>query len=112
MDYDVALIGTLLTLVTAMVAVLSYQLTKKKEDTKEVKEGTTTQTTLKMQLEYISRGIDDIKSEMRDIKTDAKQQDIKINMLVEKIARLEESEKSAHKRINELEARINEIERK
>ena len=61
------------------------------------------QTKLEMQLEYIKQGVDDIKSELREVKCDAKTQENKLNDLIEKIARLDDSLKSAHKRIDELE---------
>lgn len=112
MELNIANVGLMTALISCIVGFLSYNLAKKKDDKQEVKEDTTTQTSLKMQLEYISRGVDDIKLEMRDIKSDAKAQDEKINTLYQQVARLEESEKSAHKRINELEQRLNESERK
>lgn len=112
MELNIANVGLMITLASLIVGFLSYNFAKKKEDTKEIKDDTTTQTELKMQLEYISRGVDDIKLEMRDIKSDAKQQDKNINSIFQEIARLQESEKSAHKRITELEQRITEFERK
>jgi len=85
-----------------------------KNDIKEGQANPTAQAKLEMQLEYIKRGIDEIKSEIKDTKSDVKAQDEKINTLektltekinslVEKVARLDESDKSAHKRINEFE---------
>ena len=49
---------------------------------------------------------------MRDIKSDAKAQDEKINELTVKFAQLEASQKSEHKRLDEVETRINDYERK
>jgi len=103
MTLDIANVGLLLTLVACIVGFLTYNLAKKKEDKQEIKEDSSTQARLEMQLEYISKGIDDIKSDMQDMKKDAKEQDKKIGDLLEKIARLEESLKSAHKRIDDLE---------
>ena len=115
MVLDIANVGLLLTLVGCVVGFLTYNLAKKKEDKQEIKEDSSTQARLEIQLEYILKGINDIKEEMRDIKTDAKctkdEQDRKINDLVERIARQDESLKSAHKREDELEKRINEFEK-
>lgn len=112
MELNIANVGLLLALVGTTVGLLTYVATNKKEATKEIKDDTSTQTSLKMQLEYISRGVDDIKLEMRDIKSDAKCQDEKINTLLQQVARLDESEKSLHKRQNEFETRLSEYERK
>lgn len=112
MELNIANVGLLCTLLCTLVGFLTYMATNKKEATKEIKDDTSTQTSLKMQLEYISRGVDDIKLEMRDIKSDAKCQDEKINSLMQQVARLEESEKSLHKRQNEFDTRLNEFERK
>ena len=94
MVLDIASVGLLLTLVGLIVMLLTYSLTKKKEDKQEIKEDCNAQTRLEMQLNYISRGVDDIRLEL-------KAQDNKINTLSEKVARLEESTKSAHKRLDE-----------
>ena len=112
MELNVANVGLILTFLGVFLTYLGYSLGKKKDDKQEVKEDTTAQTSLKMQLEYISRGVDDIKLEMRDIKSDAKAQDEKINELTVKFAKLESSQKSEHKRLDEVETRINDYERK
>lgn len=103
MTLDAANVGLLLTLVGCIVGFLTYNLAKKKEDKQEIKEDTSTQTRLEMQLEYIKQGVDDIKTELKDVKIDAKTSERKINELVEKVARLDESLKSVHKRVDELE---------
>ena len=112
MELNATNITVIFTFLAVLIAYLSYSLGKKKDDKQEVKEDTTAQTSLKMQLEYISRGVDDIKLEMRDIKSDAKAQDEKINELTVKFAQLEASQKSEHKRLDEVETRINDYERK
>lgn len=103
MELNIANVGLLLTLVGCMVGFLTYNLAKKKEDKQEIKEDSSTQTRLEMQLEYIKQGVDDIKTELKDVKVDAKTSEKKINDLVEKVARLDESLKSVHKRVDELE---------
>jgi peptidoglycan hydrolase CwlO-like protein len=77
--------------------------------TKDIQEDSSMQTSFKMQLDYISKGIDDIKSEMRDMKIDAKATDKALNELMERVTRVEESSKQAHKRIDELEKVINNL---
>jgi hypothetical protein len=52
-----------------------------------------------MQLNYISRGVDDIKLDIKD-------QNRKISSLVERVAKVEESTKSAHHRIDDIEDKI------
>ena len=49
---------------------------------------------------YIKAGIDDLKREQRDMR-------LSINEISERIARVEESVKQAHKRINGLESKMN-----
>lgn len=75
-----------------IVGVLGY----KRNTTKDIKEEGNTQTELKMQLNYISRGVDDIKLDM-------KMQDKKINDVIERVAKVEESTKSAHHRLDNFE---------
>lgn len=50
----------------------------------------------KAKLDYISKGVDDIRLDIRD-------QGRKINDINDRLIRVEESTKSAHKRINDLE---------
>lgn len=111
MVLDLATVGLLLTLMGCIASFLAYNLAKKKEDKQEIKEDSSVQTSLKMQLEYISRGVDDIKSEMRDIKNDAKLQDKTITEIITQLTRVEESAKSLWKRFEELEKRINDLDK-
>ncbi|OOM70289.1 hypothetical protein CLPUN_52480 [Clostridium puniceum] len=86
------IIGMASTLIGILVGAIGLKRTFKND----IKEESNSQTKFEMQLNYISRGIDDIRLEL-------KAQDNKINRLSEKVARLEESLKSAHKRIDDLE---------
>ena len=79
-----------------VLGVLGYKQIKSKETKEETKEETKIQTRLETQLNYISRGVDDIKLDM-------KMQDNKINGVIERVAKVEESSKSAHKRIDDIE---------
>jgi len=63
---------------------------------KDTKAETRSNTIIETKLDYVSKGIDDIKLDMRD-------QGRQINDVTERVARVEESCKSAHKRIDELE---------
>lgn len=103
MELNSTTLGLIFAAGSAVIGYLSYSLGKKKEDKQEIKEDSTAQTRIEMQLEHIKQGVDEIKAEMKDIKNDAKTQENKLNDLIEKIARLDESLKSAHKRIDELE---------
>ena len=114
---------------TLVIAYLSYSLGKKKEDKQEVKEDVSIQLELKNKidllekdietlkskdnptLEYIKNGIDDIKTEIKDLKCDQKSTNDKINELNIKYASLEASLKSEHKRLNEHDLRMNEFEK-
>ena len=86
------IIGMASTLIGILVGAIGLKRTFKND----IKEESNSQTKLEMHLNYISRGVDDIRLEL-------KVQDNKINRLSEKVARLEESLKSAHKRIDDLE---------
>ena len=84
MEINSTVLGLIFAAVSAIIGYLSYSLGKKKEDKQEIKEDTTAQTKLEMQLEYIKQGVDDIKSELREVKCDAKTQENKLNDLIEK----------------------------
>jgi uncharacterized membrane protein len=68
---------------------------KKKEIKAETKAETETTTSLKLDVEYIKRGVDDIRMELRA-------QGQKVDELTERVIRVEESTKQAHKRIDEM----------
>lgn len=89
---DVAIIGAICAFIGIVFGYLTYKRTAKKD----IKDECTTQTRVEMQLNYISRGVD-------DIRLDLKAQDAKINGLVERVAKVEESAKSAHKRLDDIE---------
>jgi len=63
---------------------------------KDAKAETRSNTILETKLDYVVKGIDDIKLDSRD-------QARQINDVSERVVRIEESAKSAHKRIDELE---------
>ena len=98
-DSTIALIGLCCTIIGAAIGILGYQRTKKKdtrEDTREAQAHATKQTLVETKLDYLIKGVD-------DIRLDIKAQDRKIQDTIERVIRVEESAKSAHKRIDGLE---------
>jgi hypothetical protein len=81
---------------SAFIGILTGAIAIKRTFKNDIKEESNAQTKFEMQLNYISRGVDDIKLDM-------KMQDNKINGVIERVAKVEESAKSAHKRIDDLE---------
>lgn len=80
-------------LVTAVCVAISNS---KKNYKQETKSDASEMTTVIVKLENIGNGITEIKSEMKTIKTDMKEDH-------DRIIRVEESAKQAHKRIDELQ---------
>ncbi|MBB6446440.1 hypothetical protein [Bacillus benzoevorans] len=100
-------LGVLLSVMAVVIAYQGYQLNKQKsltdkeKDVKnDTKEDAKESAELKAQLSYISKGVDDIRI---DIKTNERQ----MVLFGERLARNEESTKSAHKRIDTLEKEAN-----
>ena len=69
---------------------------EKKEIKQETKEETSASVALKTDMEYIKRGIDDIRFDVR-------KQGERLDGQAERLTRVEESAKQAHKRIDKLE---------
>jgi peptidoglycan hydrolase CwlO-like protein len=85
-------IGIVIAILGLVVSYQAYQLNK----TKDVKTDTQESAELKAELGYIRKGVDDIRI---DLKANEKQ----MIVLGERITRVEESSKQAHKRIDNLE---------
>ncbi|MED0649748.1 hypothetical protein ACTHHL_03815 [Aeribacillus composti] len=85
-------IGIVVAVLGLVITYQAYQLNK----TKEVKTDTQESAELKAELGYIRKGVDDIRI---DLKANEKQ----MVALGERITRVEESSKQAHKRIDNLE---------
>ncbi|GER73446.1 hypothetical protein [Weizmannia acidilactici] len=85
-------IGVLIAAGGLLISFMMYRL----NSTKEIKQDGQQNAELKTKLEYISKGVDDIRI---DIKSNEKQ----MQALGERITRVEESAKQAHKRIDSLE---------
>jgi hypothetical protein len=85
-------IGVLVAVLSLIVAYLGYQLNK----SKEIKSDGQESAELKAELGYIRRGVDDIKI---DLRANEKQ----MQALGERVTRVEESTKQAHKRMDNFE---------
>lgn len=85
-------VGVLVGVLALIVAYMGYVLNKQKD----VKDETRQDAQVSTQLQYISKGVDDIRI---DLKANEKQ----MVAMGERITRIEESSKQAHKRIDKLE---------
>ena len=91
-------IGIMGTLAGIMFSYIAYQRARRKEVKEDTKEDTKSHTELKAKLDYIGRGIDEIRIDM-------KAQENRVTDLVGAVIRVEEIAKSAHKRIDTMEER-------
>jgi hypothetical protein len=96
-------IGVVLSILSLIIAFQGYALNKQKQvqdkskaETNEAKTDAKESAEIKAQLGYISKGVDDIRI---DLKANEKQ----IGALGERVTRIEESAKQAHKRLDKLE---------
>lgn len=85
-------LGIVLTILSLIVAIQGYQLNKNKS----VKDDEKQSAEVSALLQYISKGVDDIRI---DIKANEKQ----VQVLTERVTRVEESQKSFHKRLDKVE---------
>lgn len=85
-------IGVICTLLGAVLSYISFQRNKGHDIRADTREETETRT----KLDYISKGVD-------DIRLDIKSQQREMQELKERVIKNEESTKSAHKRIDGLE---------
>ena len=85
-------VGVLISILSVVIAFLGYSLNKSKAIRSDGQESAE----LRAELGYIRRGVDDIKI---DIKANEKQ----MQALGERVTRVEESAKQAHKRIDNFE---------
>jgi septal ring factor EnvC (AmiA/AmiB activator) len=74
---------------------MGYQ-NSRKSDTKDIKTNATEDAELRADIKYIARGVE-------DIRIDLKAQEKRHGELSERVARVEESTKSAHHRIDKIE---------
>ena len=88
----------LCTIAGAAIGYMSY----KKKNEQDIENDASQRTLLSAKLDYISKGVD-------DIRLDIKAQDTKLNNAIERLIKVEESTKSAHHRIDTLEKSKGEI---
>ncbi|CEP65137.1 Uncharacterised protein [[Clostridium] sordellii] len=91
-------ITLLCTIAGAMLGYMSY----KKKNEKDIEDDASQKTVVATKLDYISKGVD-------DIRLDIKAQDTKISNVIERLIKVEESTKSAHHRIYTIEKTKGEI---
>ncbi|OAK70103.1 hypothetical protein [Lederbergia galactosidilytica] len=96
-------IGILFSAMSLILAILGYQLSKTNQqikrqqlDRQEIKSDTEASVEVKAELGYIRKGVD-------DIRIDLKANEKNIGILTERVTRVEESAKQAHKRIDNYE---------
>jgi chaperonin cofactor prefoldin len=87
-------IGVLIAMGGLFLSYLTYQFNKQKE----TKTDTRQDAEIKAQLSYISKGVD-------EIRLDQKASDRKIGELSIQVAKIDESNKSLHKRVDKLEGK-------
>lgn len=80
----------------AIISYLSFERKKHNDIRADTREETEGMTKITQEIKYVSKGVDDIKYDLRDINKN-------MSDMSEKVIRLEESCKSAHKRIDNLE---------
>lgn len=85
-------IGVLIALGGLLLSYLSFQFNKQKETKSDTKQDAE----IRAQLGYISKGVDDIRIDLRA-------NERQIGALGERVTRVEESSKQAHKRIDTIE---------
>lgn len=83
-------------LICSIIGCIGTLITISRNKSKDTKEETEGITKITQEIKYVSKGVDDIKYDMRDINRN-------ISEVNEKVIRLEESCKSAHKRLDNLE---------
>jgi hypothetical protein len=88
-------VGTLIAIVSVVVAVLSYFAARSSADRKNGGDNAE----MRAKLNYISNGVDDTRLDVRGLRGDIAHQ-------ADRLARVEESSKQAHKRIDEVKAEL------
>ena len=89
-------IGVLIAIASALIGYVAYSLNRSKEIKSDGQQGAE----MKAKLEYISKGVD-------DIRIDQKASERQMVSFGERITRVEESSKQAHKRLDNLEKEAN-----
>lgn len=92
-------ISLLISGISVAVAIFFGMKNQKRSDKQEIKENVSELTTVLVKLEVISSGISEIKNELSNVKSDMKENR-------ERIIKVEESTKQAHRRLDNLEHRL------
>ena len=101
MTVEVALV---LSVVSVVFSIYFGYKNSKHTDTKELEQRVKENTTINLKLDGIAASIDDVKIDLKAIKTEMKQHN-------DRIIKVEESVKSAHKRIDEILKKIEETDK-
>jgi len=96
MPLEISIISALISVVAAISGMILGWSARAKEIRKDAEKDTEIQTALRTDMEYLKRGVDDIRIEQR---TQGKRMD----EFTERLTRVEESSKQAHKRIDRIE---------
>lgn len=94
------IIPVICTVIALIISIKSYFKTDKKDDKTETEKRIARDTKIDTKLDLVLKGNDDLKGEIKGINNS-------IELYREKLARVDESCKQAHKRIDTLEARTN-----
>ena len=89
-------ISTIITVVGVVSGIILGWLGKAKAEKKEVREEAVNSASLQFDVDYIKRGVDDMRLEQKD-------QGRRFDALSERVTRVEESAKQAHHRLNRLD---------
>lgn len=93
---DISIITAIIGAATAFSGMILGWMAKAKEMKQEARADAEAEAVIKTDMDYIKRGVDDIRLEQ-------KVQGQRIDVLSERVTRLEESTKQAHKRLDHLE---------
>lgn len=96
MNIDITVIIALVGMIGTIIGTFIGIWKAKKDGEKATREDAVKDTTAIVKLDYISKGVD-------DIRLDIKAQDKRISDLVERVVTVEQSVKSAHHRLDNLE---------
>ncbi|PWU68325.1 hypothetical protein [Gracilibacillus dipsosauri] len=91
-------LGILLSIASIIIAYLGYQLNRQKQQTKQqenIKNDATREAVIETKLDNISNGVDNIRIDLRA-------NERQIGALGERVTRVEESAKQAHKRLDSI----------
>lgn len=86
------------TIVGAIIGYMSYQ----KKNQKDIEDDAAQKTLLAADLSFIRTALNDIRIDFKELKVDIKAHDARINTIIERLIKVEESTKSAHHRLDEL----------